>query len=216
MDLSLKQDQQMLRDTFARFLDEHSSIERVRKAKVTGGFDRDLWIGLAELGTFAMRVPEDAGGLGLGTLDAALVCEEAGRTLASGPVAEAIVAARLIGQLGGEIDDVASGTKVVTLAHHDIAARPVQWLAGGSSADLVVARKGDAVVLVSLGDNDRNPEETLADNGLAEIELGAASHTVLTSGKEANGPLPQWPKTRILPALTCCNTVAGPVDSASI
>jgi hypothetical protein len=39
MDLSLKNDQQMLRDTFARFLDEHSSMERVRKAIATRGFD---------------------------------------------------------------------------------------------------------------------------------------------------------------------------------
>jgi alkylation response protein AidB-like acyl-CoA dehydrogenase len=185
MDLSLKQDQQMLRDTFARFLDEHSSMERVRKAKAAGGFDRALWQGLAELGTFAMRVPEQAGGLGLGTLDAALVCEEAGRTLVSGPVAEAIVAARLIGQLGGAIEEVAAGIKVVTLAHHDLAARPVQWLAGGASADLVVARRGDEVVLVSLGENDRKPEETLADNGLAEIDLGAAPQGVLASGKAA-------------------------------
>jgi alkylation response protein AidB-like acyl-CoA dehydrogenase len=185
MDLSLKQDQQMLRDTFARFLDEHSSMERVRKAKAAGGFDRALWEGLAELGTFAMRVPEDAGGLGLGALDAALVCEEAGRTLASGPVAEAIVAVRLIGQLGGDLDEVTSGAKVVTLAHHDMALRPVQWLAGGAAADLVVARKGDAVVLVQLSDGERTREETLADNGLAEIDLGAAAQTVLASGKEA-------------------------------
>ena len=61
MDLSLKDDQQMLRDTFARFFDEHSSMERVRKAKAAGGFDRALWQGLAELGTFAMRVPEEIG-----------------------------------------------------------------------------------------------------------------------------------------------------------
>ncbi len=183
MDLSLKDDQQMLRDTFARFLDEHSSMERVRKAKAAGGFDRDLWEGLAELGTFAMRVPEQAGGLGLGSLDAALVCEEAGRTLASGPVAEAIVAARVTGQLGGDLDEVASGAKVATLAHHDLASRPVQWVAGGASADLVVARRGDDVVLVTPG--ERKTEETLADNGLAELDLGAATQTVLGTGKSA-------------------------------
>ena len=183
MDLSLKDDQQMLRDTFARFLDEHSSMERVRKAE---GFDRALWEGLAELGTFAMRVPEHAGGLGLGALDAALVCEEAGRTLASGPVAEAIVAARVIGQLGGAaLEEVTSGAQVATVAHHDVATRPVQWVAGGANADCVVARRGEDVVLVSLGDADRKAEETLADNGLAEIDLGAASQTVLGSGRPA-------------------------------
>ncbi len=190
MDLSLKDDQQMLRDTFARFLDEHSSTARVRKAIETRGFDSALWQGLAELGTFAMRVPEDAGGLGLGTLDAALVAEEAGRTLASGPVYEAIVAARLIGLLGGEaqadlLEQVTTGGKVVTLAYHDVARQPRQWLAGGANADIVVARKGDDVIAITLGEGDRPAEETLADNGIAEIDLGAAAHAVLASGKAA-------------------------------
>lgn len=102
MNFGLNDDQQMLRDTFARFLDEHSSMARVRAAQESDGFDRALWQGLAELGTFAMRVPEDAGGLGMGTLDAALVAEEVGRTLASGPVIEAVLAARLLGQLSAD------------------------------------------------------------------------------------------------------------------
>jgi alkylation response protein AidB-like acyl-CoA dehydrogenase len=84
MNFGLNDDQQMLRDTFARFLDSESSMARARAAQETNGFDRALWQGLAELGTFTMRVPEEAGGLGLGTLDATLVAEEAGRTLASG------------------------------------------------------------------------------------------------------------------------------------
>ena len=63
MNFGLNDDQQMLRETFARFLDSESSPARVRKAQDNGGFDRALWQGLAELGTFSMRVPEDAGGL---------------------------------------------------------------------------------------------------------------------------------------------------------
>jgi len=80
------EDQLMIAESFARFFDEHSSMARVRAAMPLG-FDAALWRGLAEMGAFAMRVPESAGGLELGLLDAALVMEEAGRTLASGPVA---------------------------------------------------------------------------------------------------------------------------------
>ncbi|MBV1917018.1 MAG: acyl-CoA dehydrogenase [Sphingomonadaceae bacterium] len=190
MDLGLKDDQQMLRDTFARFFDDKSSMERVRLANEAGGFDRELWEGLAELGTFSMRIPEDAGGLGLGTVDAALVMEEAGRTLASGPLAEAIMAARLLGLLGGDaqsdlLEEVAAGAKVATLAYHDVAKRPMQWVAGGEKAEVAVARKGDAVVLVVLGGADRKAEANLASNGVAEVNLGAAAQTVLASGKEA-------------------------------
>ena len=186
MNLGLNDDQQMLRDTFARFLDDASSMIQVRKAQEAGGFDMALWQGLAELGTFSMRVPEDAGGLGMGTIDAALVMEEAGRTLASGPIAEAILAARLLGQLGGAaLDELSSGAKVATLAFHDIASQPVQWLPGGAHADLVIAQRGDDVVVVTLSAADRKVEANLASNGICELDLGKAAQTVLASGAAA-------------------------------
>ena len=94
MNFDLSEDQQMMRDTFARFLDKNSSMARVRAA-LSRGFDPALWSGLAELGAFSLRVPEASGGLGLGLLDAVILMEEVGRTLASGPVAETLVAARL-------------------------------------------------------------------------------------------------------------------------
>ncbi|MCB2074706.1 MAG: acyl-CoA dehydrogenase [Novosphingobium sp.] len=190
MNFGLNDDQQMLRDTFARFLDDNSSMARVRQANESGGFDAALWQGLAELGTFAMRVPEEAGGLGMGMLDAALVMEEAGRTLASGPIAEVLVAARVLGVLGGEtqadlLGEVLAGTKPVTLAYRDIAVQPVQWVAGGAHAEVVVARNGDDVVAVSLGEADRKAEDNLASNGIGEVDLGGAAQTVLASGSAA-------------------------------
>ena len=100
MKLDLSEDQNMMRETFARFLAEHSAMARVRAAMPTG-FDRAMWSGLAELGAFSIRVPEEADGLGLGILDATVLMEEVGRTLASGPVAETLVAARLLALLGG-------------------------------------------------------------------------------------------------------------------
>jgi alkylation response protein AidB-like acyl-CoA dehydrogenase len=185
MNFEISDDQQMMRETFARLLDDMSSMTRVRAAQATG-FDRALWSGLAELGAFAMRVPADMGGLELGTIDAALLMEEAGRTLATGPLAETLMAARLLAQLGSDaLDDVIAGSKVATIAFHDIAARPVQWLSGGASADLVVARNGDAVVLISLTESDRHAEETLASNGIGEVDLAKARQTVLGEGKEA-------------------------------
>ena len=199
MNFGLNDDQQMLRETFARFLDSESSTLRVRAASDAGGFDPALWQGLAELGTFSMRVSEGAGGLGMGTFDAALVMEEAGRTLASGPIAEALVAARLLGDLGAEADllgSVIDGGKVVTLASRDVALEPVQWLQGGAFADLVVARKGDDVIVVTLGEGDRKAEANLASNGVGEVDLGKATQTVIASGKAATdlfaGGLEEW------------------------
>ncbi len=85
MNFEITAEQDMVRDTFARFLDDHSSTARVRAA-MPSGFDAKMWQGLAELGALAMRVPETAGGMGMGLFEAVLLMEEAGRTLASGPV----------------------------------------------------------------------------------------------------------------------------------
>src|SRR5882762_5171878 len=145
MNFGLNEDQELLRSTFARFLDENSSTVRVRAA-MPSGFDGNLWKGLGDLGAFAIRVPESAGGLGLGLLDAALLMEEAGRTLVSGPLAETLITARLLAQFGGSaaealLSRVLSGEAVATIALHDSAKHPVQWIAGGSVAEAVVARK---------------------------------------------------------------------------
>jgi alkylation response protein AidB-like acyl-CoA dehydrogenase len=55
MNFGLNEEQTLLRDAFARFFDSESSMARVRRANAAGGFDRDLWLGLAKLGTFGIR-----------------------------------------------------------------------------------------------------------------------------------------------------------------
>lgn len=189
MNFDLTDEQEMVRETFARFLDDNSTTQRV-KASEASGFDRELWRGLAELGAFGLRVPEDAGGLGLGTFDAAVVMEECGRTLASGPVVEAVLAARILAMLGGEaqagmVGEIVAGSAVVSLALHDAANRPKQFVAAGAAAERVVARRGNEVVLFSVPEGARPAEESLASNALAEVDFTAAEATVLASGAEA-------------------------------
>jgi alkylation response protein AidB-like acyl-CoA dehydrogenase len=174
MNLEPTPEQQLVVETFARFLDENSSTARVRAALPTG-FDHQLWKGLAELGTFGMRVPEEAGGLGLGIFDAVLVMEEVGRTLASGPVAEAIVAARLLATVGGErekalLSEIIAGDKVVVLALHDAEEEPEQWVQGGLVADIVIARSGDGIVRIEPG-AVRYTEKNLGDQPMARLSL---------------------------------------------
>lgn len=207
MILEPSDDQQLIAETFARYLDEHSSMERVRKA-LPFGFDRQLWQGLASLGAFAMRVPEASGGLGLGTLDAALLAEEAGRTLASAPLVEAIIAARLLAQLGGDVatelvQKIIAGDAVATLALRDARSDPVQWVAGGAVADAVLARDGEAIVLVipsvaekAAAEQRASPEATLnfagepvapnlASMPIAEVRLDRPTRTSLAQGPDA-------------------------------
>jgi alkylation response protein AidB-like acyl-CoA dehydrogenase len=182
MNFELSNDQQMMRDNFARFLDQHSSIARVRAAQ-PAGFDPGLWTGLAELGAFGLRVPESAGGLNLGLLDAAVLMEEAGRTLVSGPLAETLVATRLLAGLGGGdlLNRALAGSSVLSIAFHDVAAQPLQWIAGGAVAEAVIARAGQDIVLIEVPQAARKPEPNLAATAIAELNLGGLPHKRLSN-----------------------------------
>jgi hypothetical protein len=144
MNFELSEEQQLMQETFARFLNEESPMDRVRAA-LPSGFDQALWTGLAELGAFSLRVPQAAGGLGLGLFDAVVLMEEVGRTLASGPIAETLVAASLLAKLDqGEhrrlLERVLGGQAVISIALRDVAVEPTQWVAGGAIAEAVIAR----------------------------------------------------------------------------
>jgi alkylation response protein AidB-like acyl-CoA dehydrogenase len=191
MNFDISEDQQMMRDTFARFLDKHSSMARVRAAQPRG-FDPALWSGLAELGAFSVRVPEASGGLGLGLLDAAILMEEIGRTLASGAVAETLVAARLLAVSGGAdtvelLGRVIAGETIVSLAFRDIADEPVQWVAGGAVAEAVIARDGERIVLVTFPESERRAEANLASTAMAELRFAGASRKLLADRRSRNG-----------------------------
>ncbi len=168
-------DQMMIAETFARFLNEHSSMERVRAA-LPLGFDEKLWKGIGALGGFGIRVPENSGGLGLGLFDAALLMEQVGRTLASGPIAETILAARLLAASGESqlLEEVLTGTSVITLALHDLTDVRDQWLPGGAVAKHVIGRKGGGVHLFDLSTVARDAGPNLASTAMAKIDLGAA------------------------------------------
>jgi alkylation response protein AidB-like acyl-CoA dehydrogenase len=66
-----------------------------------GGVDVALWKDLAELGIFALRVPEEDGGLGLGPAESVHVFEELGRALATGPFTATVLAAPLLPEYAG-------------------------------------------------------------------------------------------------------------------
>lgn len=97
----LTDDQKMLQETAAGFLaDEGGPAKQLRHWRDTGctdGYGTDLWKKFAELGLTGICIPEDQGGLGLGSVEAALVLEEIGRNLTPSPfLTTAVVGARAI------------------------------------------------------------------------------------------------------------------------
>jgi len=134
-----------------------------------------------------MRAPESAGGGGASLLDAAIVAEEAGRRLASAPLIEAMIAARLLAACGGAIagpwlEGLRDGSSVVTLALRDFSAEPDQFVPAGAVADAVVARAGGDVVLATGGAGGI-AVQNLGSGPLAPFVPGKI--VVLASGDEA-------------------------------
>jgi alkylation response protein AidB-like acyl-CoA dehydrogenase len=88
------------RDAFKSYLEKSYPLERHSRLLEGAAFDAPLWEGLAELGLFAVLVPEAYGGLGLTFIDLALVLEQLGRALVPPPVAETLIATDLLTRFG--------------------------------------------------------------------------------------------------------------------
>jgi len=86
MDLSLSEEQQLLKDSVARFVQENCSVERRRALRDSeDGFDRQHWQQYAELGWLALPFAEEDGGFGGSALDVMVLMEELGRGLVVEP-----------------------------------------------------------------------------------------------------------------------------------
>ncbi|MCB5178310.1 acyl-CoA dehydrogenase family protein [Streptomyces antimicrobicus] len=96
--------------------------------------DRRLWRELGDTGFFALGLPEEAGGVGLGLPEAVLLFEEAGRALLPGPLVATWLAA-------GTVPGAAEGRVLVTA--YDLGDGLVTYPA---EADAVLGGSGPAAV----------------------------------------------------------------------
>ena len=83
MEFGLSEEQRLLQESLAGYLSQHAPLERVRRfAEEDEGRAKDLEQGLAELGIPALMIDEAYGGVGLGALDALVVAEGLGYSVA--------------------------------------------------------------------------------------------------------------------------------------
>ena len=94
MDFALGEEQRMLQDSVAGYLEAHCPLARVREAAEAGAARADdLWRGLTDLGAHAVLIDEEHGGVGLGFLEAALIAEALGGRAAPVPfIASSVMA----------------------------------------------------------------------------------------------------------------------------
>lgn len=142
MDLSLSDEQRQLVDSFAAMYGREFTSERVRAAEPLG-FDQKLWQALQETGALEMAVDEVDGGWGASVLELALCAEQYGRALASAPVIEAQVAARLLAACGRAgapwLAAALAGEKLVSFAPRPYGGTTLGLVPAGAVADAVVA-----------------------------------------------------------------------------
>src|SRR6058998_3680615 len=86
MDFGFSQEQEMLRATARKFLDNEctSTFVRVRMEE-PAGVTAEFWAKLAEQGWLGLVYPEEFGGSGLGFVDLTVLMEEMGRVVMPGP-----------------------------------------------------------------------------------------------------------------------------------
>jgi alkylation response protein AidB-like acyl-CoA dehydrogenase len=129
MDFNFSDDQQQLRDAVAKWVEKGYTFERRRAIEAAGGFSREAWDELAELGLGGLYIPEDDGGMGMGPVEGMVVMEELGRGIVLEPFAQALIAGAVLAGYAPAalkaawLPNIASGESLVVLAYQERAAR---------------------------------------------------------------------------------------------
>ncbi len=210
MEFELSSDQQELAAAAGDLLDGLASRDRIRAFVGSGtvddpgqrsdGFDRPLWEAMVDQGWLGVERPESAGGLGLGMVELAVLCEQLGRRTAPAPFLGSVLALAALQEVhidggspaaaarseewavklsGGE----AVGCVVWAADPGTVAARPDgdDWRLTGrpeptlyaSEADVTVVVTEDAVYSLTWPDGRRPPPEPAMDRtrSLAWVRL---------------------------------------------
>ncbi|MEZ5744412.1 MAG: acyl-CoA dehydrogenase family protein [Sphingomonadaceae bacterium] len=245
MEVNLNEDQTMLQDMTRRFLEDRSPITVLRKQADAGeSFDRATWSEAVELGWVALFVPEAHGGIAEaagGVMDAAIVAEELGRVVYSGPFLSTCVVADAIARSGSAAQQerwlpaLASGEALAAWAfagkgpQAGIAPGSVTaeksgdgWKLGGmaayvedaASADVLLVSTADAQFLVPAGTAGMTIEPMEA------LDLGKRLSIVRFDGAQLGadalldgGPDAFEKQLQVALALQCAETV-GVTDRA--
>lgn len=129
MDFDFSDEQEQLRDAVRKWVDKGYSFERRRAIVQAGGFSRDAYRELAELGLCGLYVAPAHGGLGLGPVEAMVAMEELGRGIVLEPLIQALIAGAIIANHAPHalastwLPAIASGQSIVVLACQERAAR---------------------------------------------------------------------------------------------
>jgi alkylation response protein AidB-like acyl-CoA dehydrogenase len=174
MNFDYTDEQNMLRDSIAKWAAGEYDFDKRREALKSDDAWKKNWATFAELGLLAAPLPEEFGGLGGGPVDVSVVMEEFGKALVVEPYvptvvisANALAAAGSAAQKDEHLTAIASGERVIAFAQAEPKSR---W----SLSDVSTTAKKDGAGYVL--------------NGQKAVVLGAPqADTLLVSARTAGG-----------------------------
>ena len=124
MDFGLSDEQRLLQESIAGYLDSNCPLTRVREVAADElPRAEDVWRGLTDLGVHGVLIDEAYGGVGLGLLEAALIAEALGTAAAPVPfTASSVMAPVALAAAGSEaqkerwLPQIAAGEAVLGVA----------------------------------------------------------------------------------------------------
>ena len=159
MNFDFSDDQEQLRDAVRKWVDKGYSFDRRRAIDKSGGFSREAYGEIAELGLCGLYVPDADGGLGMGPVEGMVVMEELGRGIVLEPFAQTLIAGGVLAGYAPAalkaawLPKIASGEALVVLAHQERGARYKLDVCEAKSTVALVGYKLSATKsIVSVGD----------------------------------------------------------------
>ncbi len=180
MQFEFTEEQHFIRDNARNFVRQHGTSERVRRAMESElGYDDDSWQQMiTELGWCGVALPEAYGGVGLGQIELAIICEEMGRAMLPSPFFSTIaLAANAIIEAGSEaqcsqlLSPIAAGETRAALAFT-------------GNAGVAGVEGVEATLEAVDGGFELNGESSFVINGHTADLLVIAARTPGTQGSE--------------------------------
>ena len=214
MDFALSEEQRMLQESIAGYLESSAPLARVREVAEAGDARADdVWQGLAELGAHGVLIDEAFGGVGLGLLEAALIAEAMGANVAPVPyAASAVMAPVALAEAGSDaqrerwLPQIAAGEVVfglavteqigrresdgLTYANGKLDGTAMFVLDGADAQRFIVAASGGSLHLVDAADPQVTKLKTIdRTRTVAEVVFSATPAEPLPGSLDSPEPL---------------------------
>jgi len=153
MDFDLSDDQLALQSGARELLDALASSARLRAhTETAAGYDAALWSAMADQGWLGIEVAEARGGVGLGAVEVAVLCEELGRHAAPAPFVSTVLAIDAFGAAGEDtwVERLVAGDALACVAWDATAPVP-----SAPSADVAVVIADDGVYAMDIAERPR-------------------------------------------------------------